>query len=134
MAYSYTNKKNMSQYDIINKFGLLLEDKKKYLQPLPKSLAVHDFKRNGVWSFNEPEYERRKKKANEAFSSSTITLTKSEVFFLAKYLNLKKLGIKPGTRSYFALSQLKNKKLSVAVATDYTIKILGESEESEDND
>lgn len=132
--YSYTNRKNMSQYDIINKFGVLLEDKKKYLQPLPKSLAIHCFQRNGVWSFNEVEYEKRKKKANEMFSSSTITLTKSEVYFLGKYLNLKKLGIKPGSKSYFALSQLKNKKLNIALATDETIKIMGESEESEDND
>lgn len=130
--YSYLNKKNMSQYDIINKFGVLLEDKKKYLQPLPKSLAIHQFKRNGVWSFNEPDYEKRKKKANEQFSTSAVTLTKSEVFFLGKYLNLKKLGIKPGTRAYFALSQLKNKRLNIAIATDETIRIMGESEESED--
>ena len=132
--YSYTNKKNLSQYEMINKFGLLLEDKKKYLQPLPKSLAIHCFQRNGIWSFNENDYEKRKKKANEMFSSSTITLTKSEVYFLGKYLNLKKLGIKPGTRSYFALSQLKNKKLNIAMNTDETIKLMGESEESEDND
>ena len=132
--YSYTNKKNMNQYYIINKFGVLLEDKKKYLQPLPRSLSVHSFKRNGVWSFIESEYEKRKKKANEAFSSSTITLTKSEVYFLGKYLNLKKLEIRPGTRAYFALSQLRNKKLSIALATDETIKAIGESEESDDDD
>lgn len=131
--YSYLNKRNMSQYDIINKFGVLLEDKKKYLQPLPKSLAIHSFKRNGVWSFNEAEYERRKKKANEMFSTSTITLTKLETYYLEKYLNLKKLGIRPGTKAYFALSQLKNKKLSIAARTDETIKIIGESEESEDD-
>ena len=132
--YSYLNKKNMSQYEIINKFGILLEDKKKYLQPLPRSLAVHEFKRNGVWSFNEAEYERRKKKANEQFSTSSITLTKSQVYFLGKYLNMKKLGVRPGTRAYFALSQLKNKQLNIAIATDQTIKVIGESEESEDND
>lgn len=132
--YSYLNKKNLNQYDIINDLGLLLEDKKKYFQPLPKGLAIHKFERNGVWSFNEAEYEKRKKKANEEFSTSTITLTKSEVYFLGKYLNLKKLGIKPGTRAYFALSQLKNKKLNVALTTDESIKALGELEEVEDTE
>lgn len=133
--YSYLNKRILSQYQVVNDFGVLLEDKKKYLQPLPKALAIHKYSRNGVWSFNEAEYERRKKKANEQFSTSTITLTKSEVYFLGKYLNLKKLDIKPGTRAYFALSQLRNKKLGIALKTDETIKAIGEMEErDEEND
>jgi len=132
--YSYLNKRLISQYEIINQFGTLLEDKKKYLQPLPKSLAVHRFTRNGVWSFNENKYEANKKRANEEFSTSTITLTKSEVYFLGTYLNLKKLGIKPGTRAYFALSQLRNKKLGVALKTDDTIKAIGEMEEKDDKE
>lgn len=132
--YSYLNKRILSQYDVVNQFGILLEDKKKYLQPLPKALAIHRFDRNGVWSFNEREYERRKKKANEQFSTSTITLTKSEVYFLGKYLNLKKLGVSPGTRAYFALSQLRNKKLGIALKTDETIKAMGEMEERDDDD
>lgn len=124
--YSYLNKTELYQDYVINEMGRILDDKKKYLQTLPLYLAIHKFERNGVWSFKEGEYEKRKKKANAEFSTSNVNLTKSEMYFLWKYLDLKKLDVKPGTKAYFILTHLKNKKINVAVKGDDSIKSAGE--------
>jgi len=132
--YSYLNKKILYDTEIVNEFGKILDDKKKYLQTLPKNLAIHKFDRNGVWAFNEDKYDRESKKANEAFSTTSVTLTKTEIYFLAKYMNLKKMGVKPNTNAYFMLNHLKNKKLNIAVNNDDTIKMIGKGYEDNDKE
>lgn len=127
--YSYLNKRNLYQDEIINTFGQILDDKKKYLQKLPMSLAIHKFSRNGVWAFNESDYDKKSKEANEKFSSVGVTLTAQEIYYLEKYMNMKKLGVSPGSHAYFTLTHLKNKKLKYAVHNDDNIKAVSEMEE-----
>lgn len=128
-VYSYMNKKYLYAEEVINSMGKILDDKKKYLQRLPYSLAVHKFNRNGVWSFNEAKYEIRKKASNEKFSAVGVTLTKQEVYYLHKFMNLKSMGVKPGTPEYFTLAHLKNKKIGYAFNNDDNIRAIGEMEE-----
>lgn len=113
--YSYLNKAELSSAEIRDKLGSILDDKKKYYKLLPNTLAVCKFKRNGVWSFNERKYELMKKEANESFGNSTISLTKSEIYMLYKYFDIKKLGVKSGTKAYHILAHLKNKKIGATM-------------------
>lgn len=128
--YSYLNKKELSQADVKNNLGKILDDKKKYFQLLPNYLCVHQFKRNGVWSFNEQAYDKLSKDANDAFSTASVSLTKSEIFHLGKFFDLKKMGVKPGTQAYHTLAHLKNKKLKVALKND-EFENFGNDEEAE---
>jgi hypothetical protein len=121
-VYSYINKKDLSKAHIINTIGKILDDKKKYFQLLPAELRIHKFSRNGVWSFNEGEYDRKSKKANEMFSTTGVTLSNQEIGYLAKFMNLKKMGVKPNTTAYFCLAHLKNKKLNKAVISSEGVK------------
>ncbi|MFW6129945.1 MAG: hypothetical protein ACOC56_02100 [Atribacterota bacterium] len=132
--YSYLNKRYLYQDEVINEIGKILDDKKKYLQTLPMSLAVHKFQRNGVWSVRESEYDKKSKEANEKFSATGVTLSKLEISYLYKYLNLKKLEVKPGTSAYYTLAHLKNKKIGYAVQQDENIQTLAEVNDEEKQD
>ena len=121
-VYSHSNKRDLSKSNIINSIGKILDDKKKYFQLLPAELRVHKFDRNGVWSFNEKDYDKASKKANEMFSTAGVTLTNQEIGYLAKFMNLKKMGVKPNTTAYYCLAHLKNKKLNKAVTSNEQVR------------
>lgn len=116
--YSYVNKSELTNGYVRDSLGRILDDKKKYYKSLPQSLCIRRFQRNGVWSFNEKEYDRLSKEANEQFSTSSVTLSRSEIIALGKYLNLKKMGVKPLSKDYHTLAHLRNKKLGVALKSD----------------
>ena len=110
-VYSYQNQINLTKSFIMDNFGRILDDKKKYYKPIPDYLCIKKFVRNGVWTFREKEYEVMKKEANEKFGSMDVNLSRSEIWYLSKYLDLKKLGVKTNTKAYHILRHLKNKKL-----------------------
>lgn len=129
LVYSYSNKRDLSKSKIINTIGKILDDKKKYFQLLPADLRIHTFERNGVWSFNEGDYDKLSKKANEQFSTTGVVLTKQEIYYLTKYMNFKKMGVTPNTNAYFALAHLKNKKLNKAFINDEAVRDIGRIDE-----
>jgi len=110
-VYSYVNKSELTNVHIRDSLGKILDDKKKYYKLLPSYLAVKRFRRNGVWSFSESEYDKLSKEANDQFATYSATLTRNEIYYLNKHLDMKKLKVKSGTKDYFCLTHLLNKKL-----------------------
>lgn len=109
--YSYVNKTELTNSHIRDTLGKILDDKKKYYKLLPMYLAVKRFRRNGVWSFRESEYDKLSKEANDQFATYSATLTRNEIYYLTKHLDMRKMKIKSGTKDYFCLTNLLNKKL-----------------------
>jgi len=110
-VYSFYSKTELENSYIRDNLGKILDDKKKYYKLLPYYMCVQRFKKNGVWSFSEKEYDRVAKEANDQFNEASITLTPSEVKVLYKFIDAKKMGVKSKTKAYFTLTNLKNKRL-----------------------
>lgn len=108
-VYSPYNKKNLDQEFILNELGKILEDKKRYFKLIPNYLVVKKIKRNGAWLIDRKEYLDSSRKANEEFALSQTNLTMSEKYFLDKHLNLKNMGVKPNTKAYYILHNLKKR-------------------------
>lgn len=70
IIYSRTQKRNLSRTEIINKLGLILDDKKKYYKKLPKDLLIYRFKKPYRWGFRKSDYDKNLKETNQTFSLS----------------------------------------------------------------
>lgn len=108
-VYSPYNKKNLSQDFVLNELGKILEDKKKYFKLIPNYLIVKKVKRNGAWLIDRRKYLQASLRANEEFSLSQTNLTLSEKYYLDKFMKLKNMGVKPNTKAYYILHNLKKR-------------------------
>lgn len=68
--YSPHHKREILRKDIIDKLGVNLDDKKKYLKEIPGDLLIKRFKKNYIWGFSKKEYERTLKDSNKTFTVS----------------------------------------------------------------
>jgi len=66
--YSHHHKKELTKEEIVDILGINLDDKKKYLKEIPKSIIIKRFKRNYIWGFNKKDYDKYIKEANKTFS------------------------------------------------------------------
>lgn len=93
-VFSDRLRKVLGRATIKNRFLELFQNKATYYNDLPKDCVIRTFKVNGVWSFNETEYDKYIAELNEDRNEEekdTIKLTEKQQYALAKHLP--KLGM-----------------------------------------
>lgn len=68
--FSPEQKRIISQEEVIDSMGEMMENKKKHLQKLPFNTLIKKYKRNHIWGFDRNKYNKELKDKNKSYTVS----------------------------------------------------------------
>lgn len=105
--YSPFLKKNLERNFIKTKLFDNIKDKK-YLKGMPEDIIIKKCNNNGVWGFNQEQYNKYLKESNKSYTvSKGVTMSPMESFMLYKaHITPKKIGIKTNDVRWASLQKI----------------------------
>lgn len=83
--YSPYQKREINKEEIIDTLGNVLQDRKKHLKELPRTLLIKRFRRNHIWGFDVNKYRKHLKDSNKTFSvSKGVRLSEYACYWIFK--------------------------------------------------